>query len=78
MRNGQLPVARRHDPMAGLDLPMVNFLRWVGALETSIFGVVTICFFHCLTPLAFCRIPVRDNLVRCVVASRHSAAESLN
>ena len=45
MRKGQLPVAGRHDPLAGWDLPMINFLRWVGAIGTLIFGVVTVCFF---------------------------------
>jgi hypothetical protein len=45
MQKGQLPVARGHDPLAGLDLPLLNFIRWVSTLATLIFGIVTIWFF---------------------------------
>lgn len=45
MRKGQLPVARRDDPLAGWEIPLLNFLRWLGILGTVIFGIVTIWFF---------------------------------
>ena len=45
MSKDQLPVARRHDLLEDLDLPLLNFFRWLGILGTLIFGVVTIWFF---------------------------------
>ena len=45
LRKGQLPVARRHDPLAGSDLPLLNFLRWLAILGTLIFGFLAIWFF---------------------------------
>jgi hypothetical protein len=45
MRKGQLPVARRHDPLARSALPLLNFLRWLAILGTVIFGNVTTWFF---------------------------------
>jgi hypothetical protein len=48
MRKGELPVARRDDPLAGLNVPLLNFFRWLGILGTVIFGIVTIWFF--ITP----------------------------
>jgi hypothetical protein len=45
MRKGQPPVARRHDPLAGSDLPLLNFSRWLAIVGTLIFGFLTIWFF---------------------------------
>jgi Flp pilus assembly protein TadB len=45
MRKDQIPVGTRNDPLAGLDVSLLNFLRWLGILGTLIFGVVTIWFF---------------------------------
>jgi hypothetical protein len=32
-------------PLAGENFPFLNLLRWLGILETLIFGVATIWFF---------------------------------
>jgi hypothetical protein len=45
MRKSQIPVARRHDPLAGLDLPLLNLLKWLALLGTLILGSLTIWFF---------------------------------
>ena len=45
MRKDQLPVGRRHDPLAVSDLPLLNFLRWSVILGTLIFVSLTIWFF---------------------------------
>jgi hypothetical protein len=45
MHKVQLPVGRRHDPLAGSDLPLLNFLRWVSILGSMVFGCVAIWFF---------------------------------
>jgi hypothetical protein len=45
MRKGLLPGARRHDPLAGSDLPLLNFLKWMAILGTLVFGSMTIWFF---------------------------------
>jgi Flp pilus assembly protein TadB len=45
MRKDQFPVGRRDDPLVGLDLSLLSFLRWLSILGTLIFGVVTIWFF---------------------------------
>jgi hypothetical protein len=45
MRKDQIPVGTRNDPLAGLDVSLLNFLRWLGILGTLTFGVMTIWFF---------------------------------
>jgi Flp pilus assembly protein TadB len=45
MNKDQLSVARRHDLLEELDVPLLNFFRWLGILGTLIFGVVTIWLY---------------------------------
>lgn len=40
----QLPVARKHDPLAGSDRPLLNFLKWIAIVGTLAFGTVTLGF----------------------------------
>ena len=45
MSKDQIPVGRRRDPLEGLLLPVLNFVRWLSILGTLIFGIATIWFF---------------------------------
>jgi hypothetical protein len=45
MLKGPIPVARRHDPLAGSDLPLLDFLGWLAILGILALGVSTAWFF---------------------------------
>jgi hypothetical protein len=45
MLKNQIPVGQSRDPLEGLLLPVLNFIRWTSILGTLIFGIVTIWFF---------------------------------
>jgi hypothetical protein len=73
MLKGQLPVARRHDPLAGWEIPLLNFFVWVGILGTLTLGVVTIWFFitvHAWVFVGFLVVTILFGFVWRVVAQR--------